>query len=213
VRNIRSPENALQIAQDALDGEISFIEAARSLCGITRADPTIAEDDRRLFIAISSETDNLPVGRLRQEWHPDFLHEKDVEIARCEALWGNQIRSACERVRRTMLLKKLVVHWHVNVAERTVLGSVARQEVASLVKSILLTDGVFPDKDREGVVYEGAILARSSSGIQITWSRAYAWDPFTLAERRVEAFSDIDSAVEAFIDSEWKTGIDGIALK
>jgi hypothetical protein len=112
-----------------------------------------------------------------------------------------------------MLLKKLVVHWHVNVAERTVLGSVARQEVASLVKSILLTDGVFPDKDREGVVYEGAILARSSSGIQITWSRAYAWDPFTLAERRVEAFSDIDSAVEAFIDSEWKTGIDGIALK
>jgi len=35
---------------------------------------------------------------LRDQWHPDFVGEKDREIARCEALWREQIRAACERI-------------------------------------------------------------------------------------------------------------------
>lgn len=58
----------------------------------------VTEADYKLIIAVESETDDLPIGRLRELWHPDFVGEKDQEIARCEALWGQQIRAACERI-------------------------------------------------------------------------------------------------------------------
>jgi hypothetical protein len=49
--------------------------------------------------------------------------------------------------------------------------------------------------------------------VQIIWERAYPWDPFTVAERRTETFEELDAAVEKFIDSEWKAGIDGVKLR
>jgi hypothetical protein len=54
--------------------------------------------DRNLFIGIASETDHLPIGTVRELWHPDFLPEKDREIARCEELWREAARAACERI-------------------------------------------------------------------------------------------------------------------
>jgi hypothetical protein len=49
--------------------------------------------------------------------------------------------------------------------------------------------------------------------VQITQERAYPLDPYTVAERRIETFEELNTAVEAFIDSEWKDGIDGIKLQ
>lgn len=87
-----------------------------------------------------------------------------------------------------------------------------RREVAEVLRYLLSSDGAFPRQAREGAVYEGASIARRSSGAQITWERGYAWDPSTVAERRKQTFSDLDTAIEAFIDSEWPNGIDGIRL-
>lgn len=53
----------------------------------------VTEADYKLLIVVESETDDLPIGRLRELWHPDFLEEKDQEIARCEVLWGEQNQS------------------------------------------------------------------------------------------------------------------------
>jgi hypothetical protein len=90
---------------------------------------------------------------------------------------------------------------------------VSRKEVAAVLKSILLRDGVFPIEEREGVVYEGAILGLVASGAQIARSRAYASDPKTAAERRIDRYQEVDAAIEAFIDMEWSAGIDGISWK
>lgn len=206
-------ERALEISQSVLDGQTRAIEAAHALCYLVDRDSSIAgKEDRTLFIAVAGETDDLPIGHIRQEWHPDCLPEKDREIARCESLWGDEIRAACVRIRRTALLRKLVVQGHISVAERCAIEPVQRREVAELLESLLLSDGVFPLQAIEGIVYEGASIARNSYGAQITWKRGYAWDPSTVAERRTQTFSDIDTAIEAFIDSEWPSGIDGIRL-
>jgi len=113
---------------------------------------------------------------------------------------------------RTDLLMKLLIDGHVNVTERQALGVVGRQEVAEIVKSLLRQHGVFPDRRGAKAVYEGATLSRIPSGVQITWERAYPWNPFTVAESRTELFEELDTAVEKFINSEWKAGIDGVKL-
>jgi hypothetical protein len=78
-----------QIAQAVLDGRVGIIAGARqisALCGghvgLDESDP-----DFRTFIAIDSETDDLPVGPIRQHWSPDSLAKKDEGIARYEALY------------------------------------------------------------------------------------------------------------------------------
>jgi hypothetical protein len=113
---------------------------------------------------------------------------------------------------RSDLLKKLVEVGHVDVAERHTLGDVRRFEVTEIVKSLLQINGVFPDHRGAKCVYEGAILVQVPSGIQIKWERAYPWNPFVVAERRVETFKDVDTAIGKFIDCEWKDGIDGVEL-
>jgi hypothetical protein len=74
-------ERALQIARAVLAGDIPVLEAAIALSPLLRSDPTIAsKDDADLMIALESETDHLPIGRVREEWRPDFLPEK---VSRC----------------------------------------------------------------------------------------------------------------------------------
>jgi hypothetical protein len=62
------------------------------------------------------------------------------------------------------------------------------------------------------VIYEGAIPGLNSSGAQITLSRSRADDPGLLAERRVVRYRLVDEAIEAFIEMERASGIDGIVL-
>jgi hypothetical protein len=114
---------------------------------------------------------------------------------------------------RAQLLRKLVVDGHVNVAERQSLGAVGTQEVKDLVKSLLLQDGAFPNHGTSKAVYEGATLTARDSDVQITWQRSYPWNPFQVAESRIETFATADAAIEHFIKSEWCTGIDGIKLR
>ena len=92
-------ESAVLIARSLLGGRLGVLDAAWALCPLVHSDPTIAsKEERNLLIAMESETDHLPVGRIRQEWHPDFLPEKDREIARCEELWRAPLCAACERI-------------------------------------------------------------------------------------------------------------------
>lgn len=209
----QSPGRALQIAQSVAEGEMGTIEAAHALLPILFLNQGLAsEEDFNFIRGVESETDHLPTGRLRADWHPDYLPEKDREIARCDAIWGSPVRDVCGRIRRSLLLRKLVFARHVSVAERRVLGIVGRQEVEDVLRSLLLKDSVFPLAGREGVIYEGAIPGLNSSGAQITLSRSRADDPGLLAERRVVRYRLVDEAIEAFIEMERASGIDGIVL-
>jgi len=210
----RLEEKALEIVESALAGRTGVIEAAHSLLPILRMNADLApQEDFDLMRAIESETDDLPVGRVREHWHPDSLREKDLEIARCEGIWHELVISNCQRLRRTLLLRKLIVDGHLNVAERELVIPVRRQEVAAIIHSILRADSVFPAKGREGFAYEGATIGLVSSGAQITYSRNHPVHPQLVAGRRVERYEDLDAAVEAFIDCEWRKGIDGIPIE
>jgi hypothetical protein len=113
---------------------------------------------------------------------------------------------------RAIMLEKLVVGGHVNVAERQALGAVKKHEVAEIVESHLRAHGVFPDHRGSKAVYEGATLTQVPKEVRITWERAYPWDPCTVAERRTETFCEMNEAIHRFIATEWEAGIDGIEL-
>jgi hypothetical protein len=92
-------QKIVQIAQGVLDGSIGIIAGARQLrvfagghAGIDEFDP-----DFRTFVAIDSETDDLPIGESRRYWAADALAKKDIEIARCEDLYRVE---ACEAASR-----------------------------------------------------------------------------------------------------------------
>ena len=65
---------ALTAARAFLSGQIGAIEACWTLSSFAYdTDCPVSQVDRNLFIAIQSETDDLPVGNLKDNWHPDFL--------------------------------------------------------------------------------------------------------------------------------------------
>lgn len=210
----RVEEQALETAESALDGQIGTVEAAHALLPLLAINRDLASDeDFDLMRAIESETDDLPIGRVREHWHPDSLKEKDRELARCEGIWHEEIIAACQRIRRTLLLRKLVVDRHLNVAERRVVVPVRRQDVVAILRSILRAESVFPAEGHEGIAYEGATIGRISSGVQITLNRNDPVHPQVVACRRVEHYDDLDTAIEAFIDREWSEGIDGVLIE
>jgi hypothetical protein len=82
-------QKVAQIAQSILDSRIGIIEGSREIrrfcgghVGLDERDP-----DLNTFVAIDSETDDLPIGDFRQYWAPDALAQKDSEITRCEAMY------------------------------------------------------------------------------------------------------------------------------
>ena len=58
----------------------------------------LSQVDFNSIKGIDSETDHLPIGRVREEWHPKYLLEKDREIARCEDLYRDKVRAICEGI-------------------------------------------------------------------------------------------------------------------
>lgn len=114
---------------------------------------------------------------------------------------------------RAELVKKLVLNPHANAVERQFLGTLNEDEIAEAIRAILQERGAFP-KPREGrVVYEGAVITTDTGRAEITWERSQAHNPTVLAEQWRQSFPDLDSAIRAYIDSEWPKGIDGIAIQ
>jgi hypothetical protein len=91
-------QRARDVAQAVLDGRATILEAARQLVSLAHTDAIEDVEDRRLFIEIDSETDDLPVGEVRKLWAPHALEIKDVEIARCEELYKPPFLEACCRI-------------------------------------------------------------------------------------------------------------------
>jgi len=88
-----------QITQAVVNGQVGAAEAALVLLPILHQYPELAsQDDLNFIVAVGSETDDLPIGAVRELWDANALIEKDREIARCDALWGERMRATCERL-------------------------------------------------------------------------------------------------------------------
>jgi hypothetical protein len=99
------------------------------------------------------------------------------------------------------------------VAERHVLGVVHESELLEVIKSVLAKQGAFPERRQGSLMYEGAVIMTDTGQPEITWERLHPTHPTIVAQRRRETFTDLDSAIRAYIDSEWSRGIDGIAIR
>ena len=92
-----------QIVENLLANRIDCLAAARALLPVLKADPEmISAEDFKMLKAIDSETDDLPVGIVREQWHPDALLQKEGDIARCEKLYRRQVHGICERLREKL---------------------------------------------------------------------------------------------------------------
>jgi hypothetical protein len=90
---------ALKTAQACLSGQIGAIEACWALLSFVNShQQLLSKDDRNLFVAIESEADALPVGRLKDNWHPDFLPAKLEQLKQYEDMVANDVRDACARL-------------------------------------------------------------------------------------------------------------------
>lgn len=95
--NDRNVVRALDIAHRLIDGALGTIEASRAMASLSGQLDGL-EDVFLTFKGIDSETDNLPIGPVRAEWHPKALEPKDVEIRRYERLYGPSAVEACTKL-------------------------------------------------------------------------------------------------------------------
>lgn len=86
-----------EIARAMIGGELSFLEGARKLVDLRHAAGISDEDvDFMVFVVIESDTDDLPLGEIRNFWLQSALSNLNTEIDDAES-WARKIGfSACE---------------------------------------------------------------------------------------------------------------------
>jgi hypothetical protein len=89
-------EQMASLAQQLLDGKIGICSASRQIRDLAwrNCDDPWKHEALKVFLAIDSETDHLPLGKERSVWQPAALLEKDDEIAKCDAFFREQAMSA-----------------------------------------------------------------------------------------------------------------------
>ena len=82
--------NITRIVNAMLAGQLSFIEGARNVnVWSNNAGIDLLSEPFVTFVAIDSETDAVPIGKVRDLWAPEALARYRVEWERSEA-WAKQ---------------------------------------------------------------------------------------------------------------------------
>jgi hypothetical protein len=84
IRTYERTSQAIALAESFLAARMTAIEMCHAFSVISPLD-LLSPEDRNLFVGVASETDDLPVGALQQNWHPDFLKAKLKTLADYEA--------------------------------------------------------------------------------------------------------------------------------
>jgi hypothetical protein len=92
-------ERIADTARAMLEGQISYIEGSRLILTVASgADVDRYEDPFVAFIGIDSETDDVPVGQLREMWYPPAKLQLESKWAEAEN-YAKQIgEAACREV-------------------------------------------------------------------------------------------------------------------
>lgn len=74
------------LLRSVLDGQCSYLEAAPNIVGLQSSLGGVRDfdEDFRVFVVISSETDNLPTQMTRHLWSERAARELEPEIAKYE---------------------------------------------------------------------------------------------------------------------------------
>ena len=74
-----------------MDGSIRIFQALNDL-GMSN------DQDFMIFQFINSESDNFPLGRERKEWSKSALKIKDLELAKFEKFYKEDVFKACKKI-------------------------------------------------------------------------------------------------------------------
>jgi hypothetical protein len=89
----------VDIASKMIDGQIGIIDGSRQLSRLRNSVSDLDfDEDFMVFVAIDSETDDLPVGSERQYWADSALAMKDQEIKDAELSFREQALTGCKRL-------------------------------------------------------------------------------------------------------------------
>lgn len=86
------------ICEAVLAEEIGIIAASRRLSALGLKLFDGHDEDFITFRGVDSETDHLPVDIERKNWSDEALKRKDEEIAEAEALYKNDVITACTKL-------------------------------------------------------------------------------------------------------------------
>lgn len=95
----RKRKEAAGIASDMLDGSAPYLEGAIQLSAL-RSELEVSDDDKDFlaFIAVSSESDHLPLGAARQHWSKEALERCELEIEETTK-WAKEVSlSECKSI-------------------------------------------------------------------------------------------------------------------
>jgi hypothetical protein len=93
-----APQRAIALARKVLAGELGVIEGCRALSSMRWECGASLAERFSPFVVAESETDDLPVGAVRNLWDAEALTRKDPEIGRCEQLYRAQTLEACKNL-------------------------------------------------------------------------------------------------------------------
>jgi hypothetical protein len=84
-------------AQAMLAGDLSYIRGAHHICGLfDEAGVDCFAEPFVTFVGVSSETDIVPFGWPRENWHPESRAEHGVEWQSAEDWAGRTLQIACK---------------------------------------------------------------------------------------------------------------------
>jgi uncharacterized protein DUF2489 len=91
---------ALNTADAVVVGRIGIIEGCRRLCSLAHdlVSDWRVDEDFGVFGAVDSETDALPIGRVREDWNASALQLEDKKIEYAESLYRDKVVSACRNL-------------------------------------------------------------------------------------------------------------------
>jgi hypothetical protein len=88
----------ISVAQSMITGDVSLIEGARELCDLCHH---IGASEDKLFypvIGFESQTDDYPLGQVRQLYSQDLLNKMDKEIAVYLTQAKPGLKQACNQI-------------------------------------------------------------------------------------------------------------------
>jgi hypothetical protein len=88
-------------ASQYLAGNAGVIETSRRLspyAHVVEGVDLSVHETLRTFVAIDSETDDLPIGAVREMWHPSTATLQDQSILHAERIYRDVARSACAKL-------------------------------------------------------------------------------------------------------------------
>jgi hypothetical protein len=83
ILSLSQAQRARDVARAIADGQIGLVEGSWRIRDLAFAGALVDDEMRALFmpfVAVTSETDHLPIGAERANWDTDVLREKDREI-------------------------------------------------------------------------------------------------------------------------------------